>query len=542
MHLTQTGFKSVLAYCLFIFFFASCGHNERHGGAVFFTESAFTKKIKAALKPTDTANLHILPVADDVRYVYQLNEYTPIWVGDKYKPNHFAARLLNELDSLRWDGLNTGRYKIAELKLLKEKLDTSKDVAMRDAVRFDTELTHYYFAAARDLMLGQISPRKADSLWYHINDTTWNAPRILAQATDYPSLDAFRSKVPTYRLLRNAYVLFTALANDSLFNDARTGIHEMKKPDSGMIENINWVIKDELPWVQTVPNDTLSEEAQLISAYQFYNNLKVTGKLDSATYNALAMPADSFLQKIVVNMERIRWMQQQFGDLYIVVDVPLMELFLRRDSGNAMHMRTVVGKPERQTPSLYATMANIVINPPWGVPPTILKKDVLPGLEKNKKYLAKKGLKVYDRKGKRINASVINEENYRRYEYKQDPGDDNALGYVKFNLPNPWDIYLHDTPHRNDFGLRNRALSSGCIRLQRPREMAVFILSEIEKKKFTAGKLDTIIDTHKTRWEVLRNKIPVHIAYLTAFEDTTGHLRYIRDIYNRDGKLISVLK
>ena len=243
-------------------------------------------------------------------------------------------------------------------------------------------------------------------------------------------------------------------------------------------------------------------------------------------------------------MERIRWMQRQFGDIYLIVDVPQMELFLRKDGANVQHMRVVVGKPERQTPSLFATMANIVINPSWGVPPTILKKDVLPGLRKSgRKYMRKKGLKVYDNDGNVVDPSFINENNYKRYTYKQAPGDDNSLGYVKFNLPNPWDIYLHDTPHRDDFGKRDRFLSSGCIRLQYPKEMAIYILSDMEKKKnYTPGRLDSIIATHKTKWEILKTKIPVHIAYLTAYADTTGkHVQFMRDIYFRDDKLISLL-
>jgi murein L,D-transpeptidase YcbB/YkuD len=209
-----------------------------------------------------------------------------------------------------------------------------------------------------------------------------------------------------------------------------------------------------------------------------------------------------------------------------------------------MHMRVIVGKPERQTPSLFAIMANVVINPPWGVPPTILKNDVLPGLEKSgKTYMAKKGLKVYDKEGKRVKVSIINAHNYKSYTYKQDPGDDNSLGYVKFNLPNPWDIYLHDTPHRGDFVKRYRALSSGCIRLQQPQEMAIYILSQIEKRNYTPGKLDSVIETHKTKWEILKTKIPVHITYLTAFEDTTGmHIQFTKDIYDRDDKLISLLQ
>ena len=533
---------TALSLLFSVFSLTSCGPKGQHTGSFFF-EDPFPKKLSNIIKPIDTGSRKILSVADNVRYTYTLNNFQSLWTTEKYRPGDAAAKLILELEDIQYDGINPSRYRLSDLKNLKEKLDTAKNVTLDDAVAFDTTLTHFYLAAAKDLLVGKISPKKADSLWYHVNDTVWDAPRILAHAEGvYPSLDLFRSKVPTYTLLRRAYKLFTTLADDTLFNGARSGIHYMLRPDSGMIENVNWVIKAELPWVEPVPNDTVSEERQMVEAYQYYNNLKITGKLDSATYKMLATAPDSFLEKIGANMERVRWMQKQFGDLYVVVDVPLMELFLRRDSGNAMHMRTVVGRPERQTPSLFATMANIVINPPWGIPPTILKNDVLPGMQKSNKYLAKKGFKVYDRKGKRVNASSINADNYRKYDFKQDPGDDNALGYVKFNLPNPWDIYLHDTPHRGDFGNRNRALSSGCIRLQRPQELAIYILSELEKKNYTPGKLDTLIETHKTRWEVLKTKIPVHIAYLTAFEDTTGHLRYIRDIYNRDQKLISLLR
>jgi murein L,D-transpeptidase YcbB/YkuD len=189
-------------------------------------------------------------------------------------------------------------------------------------------------------------------------------------------------------------------------------------------------------------------------------------------------------------------------------------------------------------------MANVVFSPPWGVPPTILKNDVLPGITKRGgSYLAKKGLKAYDRKGKQVNASAINSKNYRSYTFRQPPGARNALGEVKFNLPNKWDIYLHDTPHREDFPKRYRAKSSGCVRVERPKDFAKFILAELEGKNFTPEIIDSIIETRHTRFEQLSKKIPVHIIYLTAFEDSNNqHLRLLGDIYHRDAKLIAALQ
>ncbi len=305
-----------------------------------------------------------------------------------------------------------------------------------------------------------------------------------------------------------------------------------------------YIIQAELPWLEVVPNDTLSETAQLLVAYQTYKSLRPTRKLDSTTIADLATSPEVYLKKIRANMERVRWMKQKTGDTYIVVNVPLMELFFRKGGVNIMHKKVVVGKTARQTPSLNADMANIVINPPWGVPATILKNDVLPGIQKSgKQYLAKKGLKIYDHDGKSVSVNDVTSRNYKKYSYSQAPGDDNSLGYVKFNMPNKWDIYLHDTPHREDFAKRDRALSSGCVRVHEPQEMALYILSQLEEKtNYTQGKLDTMIGTHKTKWETLKNKIPVFITYLTAFEDQSGaHLLFTRDIYQRDEKLMALM-
>ena len=552
MHCIQPAEKFKLA-CLSLFFlsvFISCGtHKPKKPSPSGFSDKRFTEKLQTILLPVDTVNKKkVRTIAEDVRYTYQSDDYQPIWLKENFLSNESAGKLIAELEDMQWDGINPERYNVSALKKLKEKLDTTKKNSVNDAIAFDTAMTRSYIAAARDLLMGEIMPKTVDSLWFHVNDTTWNAPQQLVNAKGvYPSLNDFRSQVPTYALLRDEYKRYTDLVNDTVFNQAieelGTEHDDVAHPGTEMLEHVNTIIRTELPWLQTVENDSMSEEKQLVITYQKYNGLQRTGKLDSNTLAHLVISPATLSKKISANMERLRWMQKQFGDLYLVVDVPLMELFLRKDGINVMHMRVVVGKPERQTPSLFATMANVVINPPWGVPPTILKNDVLPGVQKDgKKYLNKKGIKVYDNKGKMVKASSINAGNYKRFNYKQDPGDDNALGYVKFNLPNPWDIYLHDTPHRADFDKNYRALSSGCIRLQQPQEMAVYILSEIEKRKFTSETLDNIIETEKTRWEVLKTKIPVHIAYLTAFEDSTGkHLQFARDIYHRDDKLILLL-
>lgn len=506
-----------------------------------FSSEDFAQQLKATLPKIDTAGnvgqkSKITTVNQALAYCYQSNAYAPVWVDDNKNAIN-AATLIAELDSLQWDGIDLQRYQLDILKKSKENaLSESSTVA--DVIHFDTLCTRAYLQAARDLLLGVYIPKSIDTLWFHQNDSTWDAPSVLgamSHTKQYPSLKAYRSQWVPYSLLQNANRHYTQLLQDQDLKKL-TSTLQMNSNDS----IVQIIIKKQMPWLTVVANDTVSDKVMMIKGFQYYWGQKVTGKVDSPTYNKLVMQPDAVLKIIRNNQERLRWMNQAPEKNYVIVDIPLMELYLNHDSAEGMHMRVVVGKPSRQTPALNANMANVVLNPPWGVPPTILKNDVAPGLSKHgAAYLAKKGLKAYNAKGDVVNAAHINRSNYRRYSFRQSPGDDNALGVVKFNLPNRWDIYLHDTPHKSDFPNRYRAKSSGCIRVEKPREMAEYILTKMEgREKFTRAHIDSVVTTHKTQYETLHSKIPVHIVYLTAFQDSLGNqLRFLDDIYKRDGNM-----
>lgn len=530
------------------FLLTSCKRNRKHKKKPVYTDFSyddFAEKLTLLVPGLDT-----IPQKDfnsihaNLRLAYELNDHDPIWLAHGYKAHEAANKMIEELETINWDGLNPNDYNVGNIKKLRDKLGKN-ETTLNDAIAFDTTLTISYLNAACDLLLGTVNIKKADSLWYHTNDSVFYASSLLnGIQIKYISLDTFRSAFPTYRLLLEEHKRLRRLAMDTTLLKSIAALKAGVTGGSASIDVVNDVVTRKLPWLVVQSDDTLAKDKRLLLSYQYENGLKPTAKPDSITLASLCKLPDTSILLIKANLERLRWMQRDPGNTYVIVDVPMMELYFRKKNANALHMNVVVGKKARQTPSLNATMANIVLNPQWGVPPTILKKDVLPGVERSgNSYLAKKGLKVYDSKGKRVNNAVITKKNYKRYQYRQDPGDGNALGYVKFNLPNKWDIYLHDTPHRTDFGKWDRALSSGCIRLHHPQEMALFIFNEIENQKFTQGKLDTVIKTHKTQWHVLKHKMPVYITYLTAFEDTTGsHIRYTRDIYKRDEKLIALLK
>ena len=512
-----------------------------------FDEASFTAALKTALPAVDTTDSvyrkrPIQTVTTALRLTYQLNGNHPLWLSEN-GITESSEQLLKDLDSLRWDGIDPARYQYTQLQTQCNAFKDGKAADLNACIAFDTLCTKAWLQASHDLLLGIIPSRKADSLWFHANDSTWYAAQLLAstQGKDgkYTPLSTYRSKIPTYSLLQAEYKRYHDMAANASLKQSKTALHN-SMPDSSLIA----LIQQEAPWLQPDDVDSMTNTQRWVRSFQMAYGLRPTGKGDSATRAVLTRMPDTTANIITANMERLRWLPQQLESEYVIVNVPLMELFLRRNGNDDFHMRVVVGKPARQTPTLSADMANVVFNPSWGVPPTILKKEVLPGISrKGNGYLAKKGLHAYNRAGKMVSASSINAKNYRNFTFRQPPGARNALGSIKFNLPNKWDIYLHDTPHRDDFPLWYRAKSSGCIRVERPKDFAEYILSTLEGRNFDQTIIDSLIETRRTRFEILKHKIPVHIVYLTAFEDSTHqHIRYFSDVYNRDKKLIAALR
>ncbi|RYD54787.1 MAG: hypothetical protein EOP56_18220 [Sphingobacteriales bacterium] len=476
-----------------------------------------------------------------LHYTYHYSEYLPLWVGETGGTDP-AEKLIKELEGMQADGINPELYKMSALKKQLAAFKKESEPDLNAIIALDTACTIAYIEASHDLLLGVVDPKKADNQWFHTNDTAWRPETpLLVQLNDlgkYPELKQFRSTVPTYGLLMKAREHYITLAKDAQFKNVKTVV--ATNPADSVIRII--VAKELQQDLSNVVAD--SGKSPAVLAYQQYYGIIPTGKLDTSTKRALTRQPEEIVSLIDANLERLRWMPKDMASQYIIVNVPQMELFLRRGGRDVMHMNVVVGKPARETPSLNSDMEHVVFNPPWGVPPTILKQDVLPGIERaGEAYLAKKDLEVFDLKGRRVDASMVNASNYKSFVFRQPPGDDNALGYVKFNMPNRWNIYLHDTPHREDFDKPYRAKSSGCIRLQQPQEMAEYILTQIEKRDFDQSKISGIISTQTTKYEKLKTKLPVHIVYLTAFEDMSNkRIRFSQDIYKRDDKLVDMLK
>jgi len=278
---------------------------------------------------------------------------------------------------------------------------------------------------------------------------------------------------------------------------------------------------------------------QAVRQFQKRHGLISDGKIDARTLAVMNVPVEERLRQIEVNMERWRWCQRDFGDRYILINIANFELDTYEHDTMTLSMRAIVGRPFRSTPVFSGTMTYLVFNPYWNVPKKIAVEDILPKVKKDKVYLTANNYKVLQGWGNselKIDPSTISwvalNENYFPYRLRQDPGPTNALGRIKFMFPNEYDVYIHDTPARELFSKDSRDFSSGCIRIEKPIELAEYVLNDSIKWK--KKEILRVIEENKERTVSLPKPIPVHLLYWTAWVAGNGQLNFRNDIYDRD--------
>jgi murein L,D-transpeptidase YcbB/YkuD len=265
--------------------------------------------------------------------------------------------------------------------------------------------------------------------------------------------------------------------------------------------------------------------ASAVAAFQKQKGLPTSGVLTPQTVAALSGPSVARMEAdLIANMERWRWLPADLGSRHIMVNVPEYQLRFV-DAGKVIHQtRVIVGKQETQTPIFSDEMQYLVVNPSWTIPPSIMKKEILPALANDPTYAERKGYKVI-RRGNTISV-------------QQPPGERNALGFVKFMFPNQHSVYLHDTPNRNLFSAAKRALSHGCVRVEQPFKLAEEILEQ--DGKWSEQRLRGLIGKGE-RYVHLRNPLPVHLMYFTTTIDEHGQVKTFEDLYGIDRKVRAAL-
>ena len=303
-----------------------------------------------------------------------------------------------------------------------------------------------------------------------------------------------------------------------------------------------------VPTSSDVMSDSPSEEfyddslAEAVRDFQARSGLPGKGIVNAATRDALnkgVKAADA--SNILVNMERWRWEPREFGNRYIVVNIP--EYLVRViDNGRLVHEeRIVTGSPQHRTPVFSDEMEYVVFNPYWNVPESILLKEILPAVRRNPEFFQRNNLEVVWQGRQTVDPYMVDWEavNPAKVSLRQPPGPSNALGQIKFLFPNKHAVYMHDTPTKKLFNENTRAFSHGCMRVRNPVRFAEILLGE---QGWSPAKVRQALDTTEDYQVTLDRKVPVHIMYFTLWGDRSGNLKEFGDVYDYDDKLKLALK
>jgi murein L,D-transpeptidase YcbB/YkuD len=275
-----------------------------------------------------------------------------------------------------------------------------------------------------------------------------------------------------------------------------------------------------------------------VRRFQENNGLRVTGRVDRQTLQALNVPALARLAQLRINLMRLRELTQKVEDRYVIVNAAAFQLEAVEHGQVDLRLRTIVGKTERQTPTVHATIRAINFFPYWRVPESVATLDLIPRLVTQPEYLQQEKIRVLtgSYNGPEVDASNIDwrQVDARKLRFRQDPGPWNALGFVRIDMPNSEGVYMHDTPMRHLFNQRWRAFSAGCVRVQ-----DVFTLVEWIAKYETGwdqpGRTRDILAAGQALDMTLSHPVPVYFTYITAWAELDGRVVFRPDIYNRDG-------
>ncbi len=355
-----------------------------------------------------------------------------------------------------------------------------------------------------------------------------------------PSLSS-ENMCNAYLKLQESLLVYKEIAARGGWTSVSKGTSS-KRGDSGerVVELRRRLIgTDDLTNKGTKDENTFDEELHnAIVRFQRRHGLKEDGVVGPETIKALNVPVEKRIHQIEINMEKLKLMPQDMGKRYIAVNIAAFELEVVEDDNSVMSMRVIVGRPYQRSPLFSAKMTHLVFNPSWYVPNSIATKEILPKVKKESDYLVKEGIKVFEKeKGyrKELDASAINWADVTvdsfQYRFVQVPGILNPLGQLKFVFPNKYNVYLHDTPAKVLFERSSRAFSHGCIRIEKPVELATYLLRD--DPAWTHEKILAMTDMGKEVKVQIPSPVYVHILYLTAWVDRDNILQFREDVYGR---------
>ena len=470
---------------------------------------------------------------------YVTNHGAIYWVGSG-RMDSFIQRL----QQAKMDGLNPADYPVAYLTSLRDDLNPNDPQA---AAQAELAFSAFFVSYAADLKIGRIAPQKVDPNLFRAQKTI-DVQRVLTdlkkQSDPNKFLAGFEPKNIHYQTLKKMLKVYTQVIDEGISwpiiargAAIKAGMSDPRIPAVRHLLSIT----GDYDWAENASPVFDQNLAIALRKFQLRHGLEAKGLLGKQTIVALNISPIERQRQIMLNMERWRWMPDNLGDEHFLINIAGFELQHWQSNTIIDRMDVVVGAVATQTPEFSGAMQYIELNPYWTVPYTIATKEMLPKLQANP--LAYAGDFEVFAGGRLVDWASINWASYGGpgssfpFTFRQLPGPKNALGKVKFMLPNKFNIYLHDTPAKDKFANSTRAFSHGCIRLSDPTRLAYSLL---ERAGMDHGAVDAVWAGGQNTRVNLPTTIPVHLIYATAFSSENG-IEFRTDVYGRDRKLYEAL-
>ncbi len=476
--------------------------------------------------------------------VYQGQGFSPIWTRlDRIR------ELITLISNSPDHGLNPADYNIDLLRQILRQSESSLSAEMR--AEDDILLTESLLRYGYHRRFGKVEGSKLDpAINFRREFFEQQAARVtIEQAIKASSLADFIEMIaptgPAYRDLQSKLKRYRAIAAAGGWPTVPEGATLRLGDEDSRVALIRkrLAVSGDLPAGVNADSPVFDPDLELaVKSFQERHALGDDGIVGKQSIAAMHIPVERRIDQLRISLERLRWVNQEAAQTLVVVNIAGFRAFFYKDGQLAWTTRAMVGKYYRQTPIFRGDIAYLEFNPTWTIPPGILRNDTLPAIKRDPNYLASHNISVIDRNGKIVDPSTVDWSRYSRgipYTLRQEPGPNNALGTVKFIFPNKHFVFLHDTPHRELFAHAERAFSSGCIRIQNPLKLAELILND--PVKYNQSELKAIVASGKTQRIYPSPKMPVVIIYLTASVEPGGRVRFFKDIYQRDQKVLDAL-
>ncbi|MFO8098305.1 MAG: L,D-transpeptidase family protein [Salinibacter sp.] len=486
---------------------------------------------------------------------YVGRRFEPAWTDDT-APTPRADSLVAALRAAEQHGLRPSDYQVSTLDSLRAVLQAQADAGEpldpRRLSDFELLCTDGFFLYGTHLLHGRLdsethtpigtADRRADDLLNQLRAVEDGTPLRTALATLAPSNPEYTALTR----LRAEYQSIASEGNWPTLPDGpklERGVQSDRVPPLRRRLQATDDLSDTAAADRTVFDSTL---AVAVTRFQARHGLDTDGIVGPATRAALNVPVADRIQQLEVNLERWRWLPRDLGTPHVRVNIAGFELQVMEKDTEVLKMRVVAGTPYRQTPVFSDQISYLVFNPYWNLPTRIATQDKLPAFKSDPSRVDAQGYEVlrgWGADARPIDPSTIDWDRLSAsnfpYRLRQRPGPQNALGQVKFMFPNAYSVYLHDTPARALFGRSERSFSSGCIRVERPLDLAAFLLRENEG--WSPARIRSTVGGSREQTVVLNRNVPVHLLYWTAWMDgDTAQFR--RDVYSRDGPVATALR